>query len=32
LAAADAELVEYRPEVFLHGVLTDGQPANDLLG
>ena len=32
LAAADAELVEHGPEVFLDGVLADGQLADDLLG
>jgi hypothetical protein len=32
LAAADAELVEYGPEVLLDGVLADGQLADDLLG
>src|SRR5215469_12376573 len=32
LAAADAELVEDRPQVLLDGVLADGQLADDLLG
>jgi hypothetical protein len=32
LVAADAELVEYGPEVLLDGVLADGQLADDLPG
>src|SRR6187397_592585 len=32
LAAADTELAEYGAEVFLDGVLADGQLADDLLG